>query len=136
MWGFSFCSPIWWLFCTVSKDIINNHNEFLVQEKTTDVDVDWYFHQSGNHNFFGVWDFCRSPHVKGFKCISLTIHEERHNCPSAAISALMHQLLYIRISQKLTRINKQQQRMVTFLLLLLLLTACIEGRGCSLVYLS
>merc|ERR1719270_2662709 len=34
----------------------------------------------------------------------------------------MHQLLYIRISQKLTRINKQQ-RMVTFLLLLLFLIA-------------
>ena len=36
----------------------------------------------------------------------------------------MHQLLYVRISQKLTRINKQQQLLM--LLLMLLLTACIS----------
>ena len=69
--------------------------------------------------------FCRSPHFKGFKCISLTIHEDRCTCPSASTSNHMHQLLYIRISQKLTRINKQQQLMMLMLLLLLLLTACI-----------
>ena len=132
-----FCGDFWfrfpqksplWLFCTGSTVVMVNHNEFCSSIKQL------YESQSMNRpqmltsidrlinqpiTMFEI--FCRSPHVKSFKCISLTIHEDRCDSPSATTSTHMHQLLYIRISQKLTRINKQQQ----LLLLLLLLTACI-----------
>ena len=121
-WIQSYQSQSQWMFINQTTIWV------LVNEKTTDVDINWSLNQSTNHN---VWDFFRSPHVKGFKCISLTIHEDRCGRPSADTLTLMHQLLYVRISQKLTRINKH-----VVVVVVVVDSLHTGSRGCSLVYLS